>query len=477
MSNLYRIEAGYILPHPPIIVPGVSNGPLLAGQTVAGLEKIAGQFKRIQPETVVVISPHAPMFRDFLFLYDSDELSGNLGRFGAPSAGVSHPLDRDFQQQLIDRIVQAGYSGGSLSPGQMRQHQIEQSLDHGAVVPLWFLDQMYPDYKLVVMSSSGLGLEVVYRIGELIRQTAAALSRRLVVIASGDQSHRVNSESPYGVVPEGAKYDSELVEKLTDGDTAGVLTIDDQVRERAGECGYRSIVMLLGAMNRQAVCSRVESYEAPYGIGYCVASIKPDPDRTEPIADAYEQSRTMQRDRIEKDRSNSSVPVRIARETLEAHVQGERGKGAAAFKALAGSEQLFSNQAGAFVSIKKHGELRGCIGTTGPTAPSLVEEIMRNAVSAGTRDPRFPPVTADELPELTYSVDILGQPEPVQDPSDLDVRRFGVIVSAKGRSGLLLPDLEGVDTVEDQLAIACRKAGISPDEAYRIQRFEVIRYQ
>ncbi len=133
-------------------------------------------------------------------------------------------------------------------------------------------------------------------------------------------------------------------------------------------------------------------------------------------------------------------------------------------------------RAGAFVSLKKGGELRGCIGTFQPTRDNLAEEIVSNAISAATRDPRFPPVSPDELPELEISVDVLSDPEPVEDVSELDPRRYGVIVQSGGRLGLLLPDLEGVDTVEQQLDIARRKAGIGAHEPIHIYRFTVQRH-
>jgi AmmeMemoRadiSam system protein A len=139
-------------------------------------------------------------------------------------------------------------------------------------------------------------------------------------------------------------------------------------------------------------------------------------------------------------------------------------------------EPWLRDRAGIFVSLKKQGELRGCIGTTAPTTPSIVDEIIQNAISAATRDPRFNPVTADELPDLTISVDVLGQPERVESKNDLDPSRYGVIVRKGMRSGLLLPDLDGVDTVDEQWAIVCRKAGISPDSVESIERFRVTRY-
>ena len=140
-------------------------------------------------------------------------------------------------------------------------------------------------------------------------------------------------------------------------------------------------------------------------------------------------------------------------------------------------EELTGRRAGAFVSLHKNGELRGCIGTIGPTTSCVAQEIINNAVSASTRDPRFPPVRADEFPELEINVDVLSEPEDIDSLDKLDVKRYGVIVSTPdGRRGLLLPDLEGVDTVGEQVAIAMHKGGISPHEKIYLQRFEVVRY-
>lgn len=133
-------------------------------------------------------------------------------------------------------------------------------------------------------------------------------------------------------------------------------------------------------------------------------------------------------------------------------------------------------QAGVFVSLKVRGMLRGCIGTFQPCEPNIAREIVRNAISAATADPRFSPVRKEELAELEYSVDVLSSPEPVTDPKDLDPKRYGVIVQAGRCRGLLLPDLEGVDTVDEQVGIAMQKAGIPPGTPVSLLRFEVKRY-
>jgi AmmeMemoRadiSam system protein A len=136
-----------------------------------------------------------------------------------------------------------------------------------------------------------------------------------------------------------------------------------------------------------------------------------------------------------------------------------------------------NKRAGVFVCLKIRGNLRGCIGTYQPTETTIARETVRNAISAATCDPRFPKVRPGDLDKIEYSVDVLTLPEKVRDKSELDPRRYGVIVQAGGRRGLLLPDLEGVDTVDYQIHIAMQKAGIAPNEPVELSRFEVQRYQ
>jgi len=134
-------------------------------------------------------------------------------------------------------------------------------------------------------------------------------------------------------------------------------------------------------------------------------------------------------------------------------------------------------RAGVFVSLKKRGKLRGCIGTIKPTQDNLASEITNNAISAATRDPRFAPVIAEEVDELAINVDVMGEPEKITGPQQLDVQEYGVIVKKGWRSGLLLPDLKGIDSVEKQIDVARRKAGIGRNEEVELYRFKVERYE
>lgn len=163
--------------------------------------------------------------------------------------------------------------------------------------------------------------------------------------------------------------------------------------------------------------------------------------------------------------------VQLARKTIETYIKED--------KVIGPPKELIEEmkgKAGVFVSLHKHGQLRGCIGTFAPTTENVAQEIIRNAIESSTRDPRFPPMTEEELADLEISVDVLSQPEPVESVADLDAKNYGVIVKAEWRRGLLLPDLEGVNMPEEQIAICRRKAGIGENEPVELFRFKVRRY-
>ncbi len=162
--------------------------------------------------------------------------------------------------------------------------------------------------------------------------------------------------------------------------------------------------------------------------------------------------------------------VKLAKEAVEGYVRHGKLLRPAELTAE------MKGRAGVFVSIKKRGELRGCIGTFAATRPNIAEEVVANAISSATQDPRFSPVKVSELDDLEYSVDVLTEPEPVKSVAQLDPKKYGVIVECGFGRGLLLPDLEGVDSVEEQIRICRAKAGISAEEPIKLYRFRVKRF-
>ena len=471
--NPQFFSGGFLLPHPPVIVPAVGQGrEQEAHATLQAMDTAAALFADWKPETVILISPHAPVFRDFVFFYEptsgDDQLRGSLRDFG-DTQEHAWPWDGPLQQRILSALQKHGIPAGTLDAAARKRYDLKSTLDHGALVPLHFLTQSGHPFHLIVLASSGIDAQQLFELGGILRDEAEAMGRKTVVVASGDLSHKVNRQSPYGSVPEGAKFDHLLMDLLAKGDLAGAVSIEHALREKAAECGFRSLLILCGALSGLQPEVHVHAYEAPFGIGYGVVSFRvPRTAQTDARAGEDTSGTEQARQPLQM-----LTPVRLARLTLEKHLQ----EGYHLSLPEAGAPDFLRNtRAGAFVSLHKFGELRGCIGTIVPTTGSLAEEIIQNAISAATGDPRFDPVTAEELPYLTIHVDVLNPPEPVLDKSALDPKIYGVIVEKGMHRGLLLPDLEGVDTVEEQLNIACRKGGIDPNGSFRMERFTVTRY-
>ncbi|MCL2124099.1 MAG: AmmeMemoRadiSam system protein A, partial [Desulfovibrionaceae bacterium] len=307
-----------------------------------------------------------------------------------------------------------------------------------------------------------------YRLGQCIAQAAG--QRRVALIASGDLSHKLSGSS-YGSVPEGAVFDQMVTGALARGDFLSLFNIPEDLRERAAECGYNSYMVLAGCFDRRGVEANLLSYEGPFGVGYAVASFAPgEPDDSRDFLEQYTQALFV--DARER-RDGEDCYRALARQSLEYTVRSGRRL------PLPGGlpDELLNNQAGVFVSLHKNGRLRGCIGTIAPATGNVALEIIQNAVSAGLHDNRFEPVEAAELPLLIYKVDVLSPPEAIAGPEELDVKRYGVIASSGRKRGLLLPNLEGIGTAEEQIAIARQKGGIPAGTPVQLERFEVVRHE
>ncbi len=466
-----KIINGYIMPHPPIIVPGVGKGrELEAAATVAAVKKAASEISKDKPTTIVLSSPHAPCFSDHAYISDAPRLVGSLAAFDSPEPSLDFENNLELVSAIVEKARIAGISAGGLSNRVKEEYGIPEALDHGAMVPLYFISQALKEFKLVHISTPFLSNSELYKLGKCIAAAVAVSGERVVYVASGDMSHRLTKGAPGGYHPQGHIYDEDLISKLKAADVAGILDIETSFMEVAGECGTRSIMMMLGAMDGHPLETDIYSYEGPFGVGYLVAKIQPgETDLDVDILGTHYKNKIVTMDTL---RQNESDCVKLARQTLETYIKEHRRMAIPQWL----PQSFLDQQAGVFVSLKKDGKLRGCIGTIGPTQKSIAGEIIHNAISAGTQDPRFEAVKAEELPELVYSVDILGNPEKIESMAQLDPKRYGVIVSLGARRGLLLPNLEGIETPQAQVEIALQKAGISQLEDYEMERFEVVRY-
>lgn len=458
------VLGAFMVPHPPMIVPSVGRGSeAQIRKTTEGYERIAEEIAGLQPDTIVITSPHAVMYADYFSISPGKSAKGSFASFGAPQTAFAESYDTDLVEEIALLADARDFPAGTLGDR-------EKTLDHGTMVPLWFIRRQYEKGKIVRIGLSGLSLADHYTLGMMIREAADRLGRRIVFVASGDLSHKLQEYGPYGYAPEGPAYDERIMAVCGSAAFGELLQFDESFCEKAAECGHRSFVIMAGALDGMAVEAKVYSHEDITGVGYGICSFYPKgEDSGRHFLAAWLKE---QREKAEDMRKVSDACVALARSSLEHYIRTGR-----VIKMPPGTpEELKRQKAGAFVSIHEHGRLRGCIGTIFPTEASLAEEIIQNAVSAATRDPRFAPIREDELPYLEISVDVLGSPEDIASAEQLDVKKYGVIVSSGRKKGLLLPDLDGVDSVEQQIMIASQKGGIRPGEPIRLQRFEVIRH-
>ena len=463
------LVAAYVVPHPPLAVPEVGRGSESGiAATLAGYREVARRIEEMAPETILIVSPHSAYYADWIYLGAGDGAAGSLSQFGASEVSFALQYDEAFRDALAACADVAGLPAGCVS-------ERARELDHGVLVPLYYLEQRYPseNYRAVSIGGSGVAREELLAFGRCMAKTAADLDRKAVLLVSGDLSHKLKADGPYGFDPAAPRFDEAFAAVVESGDPAGFADLDPSMCEDAAECGLSGFIMLAGALGEArsggaAFSSELLSYEGPFGVGYGVAAF-------EPISEKHVAANGEGTAHGVADASDADPLVALARATVEQYVR--TGSVPAAPTLPSGMPE----RAACFVSIHtaSTGELRGCIGTIEPVQPTLADEVIENAVSASTRDPRFPAIAPCELDDLSISVDVLFPPEPAT-VADLDERRYGVIVTQGFKRGLLLPDLEGVDTVEEQIRIACMKAGIDPRGGFDridIERFEVVRHE
>lgn len=455
----------YAMPHPPLAVPQIGRGQeKKIAKTIAALEEVGADIACIAPETIIYITPHSTLYADHFHISPGSMARGNFGRFGAGSVALETSYDEEMLEE-IESIADAwGISAGP-------QGERDAALDHGVMVPMWYIDRHYSNCKTLRISQSGMSPADHYMLGQIIAEAADKLERKVVVIGSSDLSHKLKDDGPYGFAPEGPEFDKMVTDAIHKADFLALFNIPEKLREAAAECGYNSLMVLAGLFEKKNVESRLLAYEGPFGVGYAVAEFaETGKNENRNVLEQYMES---VKKLVNQRRNSEDDYQKLARQSLEHKV-----KSGSTLKLPDGlPDELINERAGVFVSIHKEGRLRGCIGTIAPTTGCIAEEIIQNAVSSGLSDTRFARVSISELDSLVYKVDVLMAPEKIESMDELDVKKYGVIVTCGMRRGLLLPNLDGVDTVKQQVEIAMSKGGISPGESVELERFEVVRHE
>jgi AmmeMemoRadiSam system protein A len=448
-------------PHPPILLPSIGKGEeQKAALTLAGFDELNRLVSQWQPDAVLCLTPHGPMFENALCIMDFDPYIGGFQNFGIQT-DRQWPLNAALRDETSQAFHEAGISFVHLDPPAAKRYQTPAFLDHGGAVPLTLMPALH-DKPLLCLTPGFLPRKTLYRAGALLLPVLEKSPRRVVVLASGDLAHS-HPGGAYPYRPEGPVFDQQIEDAFRQGDRQALLDMPEDFTQKAAQCAMNPFILALGLLDGRDASFHVYSREAPYGVGYMTAAAIPVQGRAPSLIYTAQQA--------------EDPYVALARSAVHAWVTRQSSPDRSGLNIPPqAAEVLNQKRAGAFVSLHLDGVLRGCIGTIQPTQANLLQEIIYCAQQSCSSDPRFSPVRPGELRALDIKVDVLGAPEPIDGPESLDVRRYGVIVQSGAKRGLLLPDLEGVDTVEDQLSIARRKANIAPDAPVELFRFQVERH-
>jgi AmmeMemoRadiSam system protein B len=261
------LTSAYITPHPPVLIPEIGGRDLGSiEKTVSAMQELGTEMEQLKPETVLIISPHGIFEDDIFGLYDFPTYQGDLGSFGAYSIKLRFSQDKELVEEIRSNLANLAV----INPELYSELTPEQNLDHGMMVPLYYLSEGYNKFKLVPITFSLLDLQSHYELGQALGKIIKASKKKIAFVASGDLSHRLTEDAPVGFSPKGAEFDQKLIELIENNKVAEILSLDPNLIAEAGECGLRSIVVLLGLLSNFNYRFEKLSYEGPFGVGYLV---------------------------------------------------------------------------------------------------------------------------------------------------------------------------------------------------------------
>jgi AmmeMemoRadiSam system protein A len=439
--------------HAPIVVPevGGERAPECA-RTTQAMSAAAARLLAHRPDVIAIVSPHAPRDPTRFGVCSDRLLQGTFGKFGVPEVEVRLPGAPDLAGALRRSADAEGLSTCELSG---------RGLDHGALVPLYFVRKVGWTGPTLLLSLPYPGTETEPAMGRALASAAEHVGLRVCVLASGDMSHRLTPGAPAGYHPQARAFDERFRELIARGELEDAVTIDATLRELAAEDVVDSCAVAAGAVDFDATGHRVLQYEGPFGVGYLEA-----------VLHERAGAAGVRSGEPEDPGASASPPpelLSIARASIAANLLGKRYRPPAL-------RAPWRSSRGVFVTLRNSGgELRGCIGHVEPMYVTLAQELAACAAASATRDTRFSPVRLDELEQLRIEISLLGSPEAVTSIAQLDPARYGVVVSAGLQRGVLLPGIDGIHTALEQVRIAAAKAGLSLGAPLDLQRFEVIK--
>ena len=301
-----------MVPHPPMIVPDVGRGSeAQIKKTTQAYEMVAKQIAELAPETIIITSPHSTMYSNYFHISPGKSAMGNFGKFRAPQVKFSEEYDYELVNKLTELTFDDAFPAGI-------EGEQEKSLDHGTMVPLYFIRKFYTGGKIVRIGLSGLSLVEHYQLGMYIDEACEELGRRAVFVASGDLSHKLQDYGPYGFAPEGPEYDKRIMDVSGRAAFGEMMEFDDDFCDKAAECGHRSFVIMAGAFDGLSVETNVLSHEDVTGVGYGICTFYPKAE------DSGRQFLQNLLKKVEDEADKSDAYVKLARLSLESFIKNRK---------------------------------------------------------------------------------------------------------------------------------------------------------
>ena len=264
------VLAAFMVPHPPLIVPDIGKGSeRQVRKTIDSYKRVAREIAELKPDTIVISSPHAVMYYDYFHISPGEKAYGDFSRFGAPQVSFAEEYDYELVKEIEKISDSHDFPAGTKA-------EREPELDHGTMVPLYFIRNEFKGGKIVRIGLSALSYESHYRLGEIVQSAAALLNRRIVFVASGDLSHKLKEYGPYGFAKEGPEYDKRIMDVCSRADWGELFNFDEDFCDSAAECGHRSFLIMAGVLDGMEVKPTAYSHEDVTGVGYGICSFFPN---------------------------------------------------------------------------------------------------------------------------------------------------------------------------------------------------------
>lgn len=452
----------FFLPHPPAavdVIHGSQEEQLK--KTIEAIRHTAKEIAIKKPKTIIIITPHGPCFGDHYYIPSQKRISGDFSAYGNKKFTLGFNTDLNLANIIHKKAMEKGLSAGFVDDRIMKSNCISYDLDHGILVPMYFICQYYQDFKLLPISLSGQNGKFHYKMGIALRDAINEYSaENVIIIASGDLSHKATEE-------QGAAFDKKIKKLLLSEDIPNILNFDPEQKEQAEQCGLDSCRMLLGTLDGFDFYTEILAYEHPLGTGYLSAELHCG----KPKESAFVHYLAKEETRLLQQWETESPAVQLSRKAITAYLQDNTEIPPNAETPTS----LKDKSCGLYVTLKNDGRIRGNAGTITATHPTLEEEIIYHSIRAV--DNIIEPITKDELKDISIEVCLLSEPEEIQNLNQLDPQTYGLIVESKKGRAVLLPGLPYINTPEEQINAAKKQIGIHPWRKVKYKRFSVTRYR